>query len=133
MPTGTEQETPPVKQREIGEEIEALRVSKREFIARFAKRADVPVETARVVYDAMIAELLEIVGNGGRVTLTKFGRFYPQAHKGHRSRNILTKEDLGEVPDYAVLKFSATRSVNKGVLAPAGSAVDDDDEDDEDD
>jgi len=126
MTTGTELEAPPVKPRSIGEEIEALRVSKREFIARFAKRADVPVETARVVYDAMIAELLEIVGNGGRVTLTKFGRFYPQAHKGHRAFNITTKEDLGEVPDYYVLKFSATRSVNKGVGAPAG------DEDDED-
>lgn len=96
-------------------EREPLRVSKREFTARFARRAGVPVRVATQVYDAMIDELLEIVGMGDTVTLTGFGKFYPQKHKGHAVRFA---DDQPEVEDYAVLKFSATRAVNRSVKVP---------------
>lgn len=90
------------------------RVSKREYVSRVARRAGVPVRVASVVYEAAIEELLSIVGNGDRLTLTGFGKFYPQEHKGHRVR-FADENGKAEIEDYAVLKFSATRSVNKKV------------------
>lgn len=98
-------------------EREQGRVNKREFVKRFARRAGVPVHVASLVYEAMIEELLEIVGNGDRLTLTGFGKFYPQEHKGHRVR-FADADGKTEVDDYNVLKFSATRAVNKSVGTP---------------
>lgn len=94
------------------------RVNKREYISRVAKRAGVPVRVASLIYDAGVEELLGIVGGGGNLTLTGLGRFYPQAHKGHRVRVKFGDGEAGEaaeVPDYAVLKFSATSSVNQKI------------------
>ena len=89
------------------------RVSKRQYVSRIAKRAGVPVRVASAVYEAAIEELLEIVGNGDRLTLTGFGKFYPQEHKGHRVQ-FADNEDA-VIDDYAVLKFSATREVNRRI------------------
>jgi DNA-binding protein HU-beta len=96
------------------------RVSKREYVNRVARRAGVPVRVASVVYEAMIEELLSIVGNGDRLTLTGFGKFYPQEHKGHAVRTVFKtgatdESEKAEIDSYAVLKFSATRSVNRKV------------------
>ncbi|MCI4659600.1 HU family DNA-binding protein [Cryobacterium zhongshanensis] len=100
----------------MGNSIERVqgRVSKREFVSRVARRAGVPVRVASVLYEAIIEELLSIVGNGDRLTLTGFGKFYPQEHKGHRVR-FADENGKEEIDDYAVLKFSATRSVNRKV------------------
>lgn len=104
-------------------QLEQGRVSKREFVQRAARRGNIAPSTMRSAYDAMIEELLDLVGKGNRVTLTGFGRFYPQMHKGHHVRMQITKEgshDGGDshlVDDYVVLKFSATRDVNKSIKA----------------
>ncbi len=93
---------------------DANRVSKREFVQRFARRGGISVQAAQTAYTAMIDELLDLVGQGHTVTLTNFGKFYPQAHKGHRVQ--FAKDDgSAEVNDYTVLKFSATREVNRRV------------------
>ncbi|MDQ4213221.1 HU family DNA-binding protein [Microbacterium sp. ASV81] len=100
-------------------ELERGRVSKREFVQRFARRGNLPLAVAQQAYDSMIEELLDLVGKGNRVTLTGFGKFYPQEHKGHRVRFGEGDGD-GEIGDYTVLKFSATRAVNRSVQASDG-------------
>ncbi len=84
------------------------RVSKRQFIARVAARCGVSIRTAADVYQALFSELTDAVGGGETVVLTGFGRFYRQEHKGHKVR-------FGQsaVDDYYVLKFSASRSINR--------------------
>ena len=94
--------------------LETSRVSKREFVQRFARRGGISVHAAQTAYNAMIEELLDLVRQGNTVTLTNFGKFYPQTHKGHRVQ-FAKGEDAGEVDDYTVLKFSATREVNRRV------------------
>ncbi|WP_110588076.1 HU family DNA-binding protein [Microbacterium suaedae] len=93
------------------------RVSKREFIQRAARRGGMPVKVVQQAYDAIIDEVIDLVQSGNRVTLTGFGKFYPQEHKGHVAQTNFTQERqrgaTKEVPDYKVLKFSATREVNK--------------------
>ncbi|MCC3283222.1 HU family DNA-binding protein [Arthrobacter caoxuetaonis] len=97
------------------------RVNKREYVVRVARRAGVPIRVATDVYEAVIEEILDIVENGDRLTLTGFGKFYPQKHKGHRVQRINEEgklegtEDPETVDDYAVLKFSATRAVNRKI------------------
>lgn len=87
---------------------EQQRVSKREFIARVAARNGLSVKTVSSVYEGIIGELTEAVSQGETVVLTRFGRFYRQAHKGHKVR--FGKQDID---DYSVLKFSASPSVNR--------------------
>ncbi|GAA1250897.1 DNA-binding protein HU-beta [Microbacterium phyllosphaerae] len=94
--------------------LETNRVSKREFVQRFARRGGISVQAAQTAYSAMIDELLDLVGRGNTVTLTNFGKFYPQTHKGHRVQFAKDEGDA-EVNDYTVLKFSATREVNRRV------------------
>jgi DNA-binding protein HU-beta len=94
------------------------RVSKREYVSRVARRAGVPVRVASAVYEAAIEELLSIIADGDRLTLSGFGKFYPQEHKGHRVR-FANDNGMEEIENYAVLKFSATRAINKQVGADA--------------
>jgi DNA-binding protein HU-beta len=105
-------------------QLEQGRVGKREFVQRAARRGGIPLRTMQQAYDAMIDELLDLVGSGNRVTLTGFGRFYPQAHKGHTVQTNISKDPGApggskKVDDYFVLKFSATRDVNKSMTGNA--------------
>lgn len=84
------------------------RVSKREFISRVAARSGWPIKTVSAIYEALFEELTESVAADRAVVLTGIGRFYRQAHKGHKVR--FGKDN---VTDYSVLKFSASRSVNR--------------------
>lgn len=89
------------------------RVSKREFISEVAQSSGQPVRVVTEVYDAMIERLLANVREGTPVTLTGFGKFYAQRHKGHRVQ--FANGGSKEIGDYSVLKFSATRTVNKSL------------------
>lgn len=89
---------------------EARRINKREFIARASVRSGQSQRLVSAVYEAIIKELLESVVRGEAVVLTGFGRFYRQDHKGHKVR--FGKED---VDGYSVLKFSASRSMNRNL------------------
>lgn len=90
------------------------RVSRREFVQRVARRANSSLPVTQQVYDAFLEELIDLVASGNKVTLTGFGKFYPQEHKGHRVR-FAGGDEPAEIEDYTVLKFSATRAVNRTV------------------
>lgn len=90
------------------------RVSKREFLAQVSATSDIPLRTVNLVYDAILDELLETMRRGDALMLTGFGKFYPQSHAGHR---VQFADGGGKaIDDYFVLKFSATRNVNKSLL-----------------
>lgn len=89
------------------------RVSKREFLGRVSDRSEIPARTVRRVYDTIIAELMDTMRRGDQLMLTGFGKFYPQAHKGHRVQ--FADNGFDAIDDYFVLKFSATRNVNKAL------------------
>lgn len=99
------------------------RISKREFISRVASRSGTTVRSVSDVYEALFGELTEAVAGGETVVLTGFGRFYRQDHKGHKVR--FGKED---VDDYSVLKFSASRSLNRRLDDEADEDYNDEDD-----
>lgn len=84
------------------------RISKREFISRVATRSGLSIRVVSKAYEALFGELTDAASRGETVVLTSFGRFYRQDHKGHKVR--FGKND---VDDYSVLKFSASRSINR--------------------
>jgi nucleoid DNA-binding protein len=84
------------------------RISKREFISRVAERSGWSMKTVSSVYEGILDELLDAVSHGETVALTGFGRFYRQTHRGHK-----VHFGQSEVEDYSVLKFSASRTVNR--------------------
>lgn len=96
------------------------RINKREFISRIAVRSGQPVRVVSEVYESLVEELTDAVRDGDAVVLTGVGRFYRQAHKGHKVR--FGKQD---VDDYSVLKFSASRSMNRRLDSDDGEIVDD--------
>lgn len=100
---------------------EQPRVSKRDFISRVAARTDLPIRLVSTVYEGLLDELRDLVRARSTVVLTGFGRFYLQEHKGHKVRF-----GKSAVNDYSVLKFSASRSMNReldqGLDSPDESA-----------
>ena len=66
-------------------------------------RGKLPLGVTQQVYDAFIEELIDLVSKGNKVTLTGFGKFYPQEHKGHRVR-FADGDGSTEIDDYTVLK-----------------------------
>ncbi|MET3172870.1 UNVERIFIED_ORG: nucleoid DNA-binding protein [Arthrobacter sp. UYCu721] len=102
------------------EQPEQQRVSKREFLAQVSTRSRIPAKTVNRVYDTILAELLDIMTRGDQLMLTGFGKFYPQAHKGHRVQ--FADNGAKAIDDYFVLKFSATRSVNKSLVQKPSDA-----------
>jgi nucleoid DNA-binding protein len=85
------------------------KVSKKQFLADVATRVGLPVETVTSVYDGMLEETHDIVDSGKSLSLTGFGSFYLQKHKGHPVQ--FDKHD--KVPDYLVFKFSASDVYNR--------------------
>lgn len=90
------------------------RVSKREFLARVSGNSHIPARTVNRVYDAIIAELMDTMRRGDQLMLTGFGKFYRQEHKGHRVQ--FADKGSSAIDDYFVLKFSATRNLNKALV-----------------
>ena len=99
------------------------KINKEEFLKRVNARlqADLPDEevvsskshhlyTVEQVWDAVEAEIKHIVRCGCRLSLTGFGSFYAQTHRGHPVQFGGQKE---KVHDYKVFKFSASNVLNK--------------------
>lgn len=89
------------------------RVSKREFLAQVSANSSIPLKTVNRVYDAILDELLDTMRRGDALMLTGFGKFYRHKHKGHRVQ--FAEGGSTAIDDYSVLKFSATRTVNKSL------------------
>lgn len=62
------------------------------------------------VVDTMLDTIISDVKDGKRVSLTGFGSFYSQIHRGHPVQ-FGVKTD--RVPDYRVFKFAVSNVLNK--------------------
>jgi nucleoid DNA-binding protein len=80
------------------------------FLDRIAERRDLPYDLVLEVYEALLEGIVESASNDETIVFTGFGRFYRQQHKGHKVRFGASRVD-----DYSVLKFSASRPLNKSL------------------
>lgn len=85
------------------------KINKEMFIAAVAERTGLTQATVSTVFDAYQEEIIDRVTNNEEVSITGFGRFYLQRHKGHPVQFSSMNET---VHDYVVFKFSASNVLN---------------------
>lgn len=81
------------------------KVNKNEFLEEIAAKSNMPLSDVRVIYDAIVDGVKNVVCNGQDLSLTGFGTFSLKKHKGHPVQ-FEAKSDT--VQDYVVLKFAAS-------------------------
>lgn len=86
------------------------RVNRTALVARVSEKLGAEPETVSGVLGAFLDEITGIVSDGGSLVIHGFGKFYRQDRKGHA---VHFGKD--HIDDYPVLKFSASRSVNKEI------------------
>ena len=85
------------------------KISKNQFLAEVARNNDMSVEDITIAYNAIVNGIHDVVASGKTLSLTGFGAFYLQRHKGHP----VQFEGTSEVGDYVIFKFSASDVLNK--------------------
>ena len=83
-----------------------------EFIQFIAKENDMDMDDAKRAYWAVVTAIKALVAKGVDLQLRGFGRFYLQLHKG-QCPQFQDGVNRTPMPDYLVLKFSASTSVNR--------------------
>lgn len=87
----------------------AGKTSKTVFLKNVAAASGLDIDVITRVYTAMINEIQNTVCEGNSLSLTGFGTFYLQKHKGHP---VQFEGKSNSVPDYWVFKFSASDVLN---------------------
>lgn len=85
------------------------KISKKHFLAAVAHDSGMSIENIIKAYDAIVNGLHDQLASGNTVSLTGFGSFYLQKHKGHP----VQFEGRAVIHDYIVMKFSASDVLNK--------------------
>ena len=85
------------------------KINKELFIAAIAERTGMTIASVTSVFEAYQNEIIERVSNNEEISITGFGRFYVQRHKGHPVQFSTATE---KVHDYVVFKFSASNVLN---------------------
>lgn len=94
-----------------------VKMTKREFIAFLAEKNQISYRRAEKIYNMVFDGLESAVLSGRDLTLTGFGRFYLQKHRGHKIRGRgadgLAPGTKSRLDDYLVVKFSASEILNR--------------------
>jgi nucleoid DNA-binding protein len=85
------------------------KISKNQFLADVARNNDMSLEDITDAYNAIVNGIHDVVASGRTLSLTGFGSFYLQRHKGHP----VQFEGRSNVEDYVIFKFSASDVLNK--------------------
>ena len=101
------------KTQDLIEDADDARLTKTKLLHKVSQRTNVDMATVRAVYAALVDEIIETVRSGRSVMLTGFGRFYRLHKRGHAVQFM--KSGSGAVPDYDVLKFSASLTLNRSL------------------
>lgn len=86
------------------------KVTRKQLLEQVAQDSGVDVAVVNQVYNSLVDCIVESVSAGNHMSLTGFGNFYRQTHKGHP---VQFESSDSIVQDYALLKFSASDTINK--------------------
>lgn len=86
------------------------KMNKRQFLRKVAAENGMTIADTTRAYNAIIKGIQDTVNQGTVVSLTGFGTFYLQKHKGHP---VQFEDTENQVNDYVVFKFSASDVLNK--------------------
>jgi len=86
------------------------KVTRKQLLEDVAQKSGVDVAVVNQVYNSLVDCIVNMASEGNHLSLTGFGNFYRQTHKGHP---VQFESPGSIVPDYALLKFSASDTINK--------------------
>lgn len=86
------------------------KISKNQFLEDVARKHDMSVKDMTEAYNAIVEGIHDVVASGQTLSLTGFGSFYLQRHKGHP---VQFEGNVSNVDDYVIFKFSASDVLNK--------------------
>ena len=87
------------------------KMNKREFLEKVARDNGLNKHTVSSVYNALVDGICDTVSDGTLLSLTGFGVFSLQVHKGHPIRF----EGRSTIDDYVTFKFDASDTLVKRI------------------
>jgi DNA-binding protein HU-beta len=92
-------------------------VTKQEFVDRVADKAGISKRDAAEAVDAFLDSITDVLGSGGEVAFTGFGKFTTQRRAARQGVNPRNPTQRVEIPATTVPKFSAGSQL-KAALKP---------------
>lgn len=86
------------------------RMNRKDLIAYMAEQNGVSTDEAATAYAMTTKAIRDVVARGVKLSLSGFGVFYLQKHRGHPVQFQSGDDATG---DYLVFKFSASNTLNK--------------------
>ena len=86
------------------------KVTRKMLLQQVARKSGYDINTVSKVYTAIVDSIVDSVQDDSYISLTGFGNFYLQYHKGHP---VQFESSDSTVRDYKLLKFSASDALNR--------------------
>ncbi len=104
------------------------KVTRKMLLQQVAKKSGYNVKVVSNVYKAIVDSIVESVQTDNYISLTGFGNFYLQHHKGHP---VQFESSDSTVRDYKLLKFSASDALNRRLRGEVSVETELDEDEDE--
>jgi DNA-binding protein HU-beta len=98
-------------------------VNKQEFIDVVASKGNMTKHEAAEAVDAVLESITDVLGQGGQINFTGFGKFSTQYRKERRGVNPRNPTRKVTIPATTVPKFSAGSSLKQAVKRGGGHSV----------
>lgn len=93
-----------------------VKMKRRGLIEYMAKTSGKHVNECAEAYDLVMTSIRDVVAHKVRLSLSGFGVFHLQTHKGHP---VQFQKGGNQTADYLVFKFSASNALNQYVRSMA--------------
>jgi DNA-binding protein HU-beta len=98
-----------------------MHVTKQEFVDRIADKSGLSKRDAGEAVDAFLETITEVLGGGGEVAFTGFGKFSAQPRAARQGVNPRNPSEKVDIPATTVPKFSAGSQLKQAVKSGAAS------------
>jgi DNA-binding protein HU-beta len=97
-----------------------MHVTKQEFVDRVADKSGLSKRDAAEAVDAFLDSITDVLGSGGEVAVTGFGKFSTQRRAARQGVNPRNPSQRVEIPATTVAKFSVGSKLKQAVKSGAG-------------
>jgi DNA-binding protein HU-beta len=101
-----------------------MHVTKQEFVDRVADKSGLSKRDAAEAVDAFLDSITDVLGSGGEVAFTGFGKFTTQKRAARMGVNPRNPSQRVEIPATTVPKFSAGSQLKQAVKSGAAGGGD---------
>lgn len=100
---------------------EEKKMNRRGLVAYMAAKNNISEDDAQSAYRMTMDAIRDVVAGGVKLSLSGFGVFYLQTHRGHPVR-FQSRGSGSRTDNYLVFKFSASNTLNRFVRTGHGAS-----------